>query len=517
MLALGALERQRDSEAKAMGLELALQRSRLERLAADARLAVLTAQVEPHFLFNTLANVQALVETGSPRAPAVLRSLIAYLKATMPRLDDGDAQLGREIALVRSYLELMHLRMPDRLHFTVDGDAGAAGLPVSADAAADAGGERGAPRHRPVRDRRQHRGDRAPRRRRWCAWSCATTAWAWASRPCPAPAWPTCASAWPRSTAAPRGWSSPSSSPHGLLAEILIDVPRRATVGRRRRRTAATTRRRAPRMTARRRVRALIADDEPLLRTHLAHHLAQLWPELQIAGEARNGREAVDLVVQLQPDVVFLDVHMPGMNGVEAARLMGPDVQIVFVTAYEQYAVAAFEQGAIDYLVKPFDAERLGESVARLRRRVAERRRMGAAARAGWGRSPAWRRRRAPRPAPRALGRPAARPISTPCCPRSPASCAGARRRATGCSGSARRWADDQADPGRRGAVLPLRREVHAGRVGRRRGADPQVHPRAAGRPRARDLHPDPPLHHRQPALRGPGASRAPTRRPRCI
>ncbi|MCK9684188.1 LytR/AlgR family response regulator transcription factor [Scleromatobacter humisilvae] len=126
-------------------------------------------------------------------------------------------------------------------------------------------------------------------------------------------------------------------------------------------------------------VRALVVDDEPLLRTHLAHHLAQLWPELEIAGEARNGREAVDLVEQLRPDVVFLDVHMPGMNGVEAARLMGPDVQIVFVTAYEQYAVAAFEQGAIDYLVKPFDADRLGESVARLRRRIAERRRADAA------------------------------------------------------------------------------------------------------------------------------------------
>jgi DNA-binding LytR/AlgR family response regulator len=121
--------------------------------------------------------------------------------------------------------------------------------------------------------------------------------------------------------------------------------------------------------------RALIVDDEPLLRTHLAHHLAQLWPELEIAGEARNGREAVDLVATLQPDVVFLDVHMPGMNGVEAARLMGPDVQIVFVTAYEQYAVAAFEQGAIDYLVKPFDAERLGDSVTRLRRRLSEHRR----------------------------------------------------------------------------------------------------------------------------------------------
>ena len=126
--------------------------------------------------------------------------------------------------------------------------------------------------------------------------------------------------------------------------------------------------------------RALIVDDEPLLRTHLAHHLAQLWPELEIAGEARNGREAVDLVASLQPDVVFLDVHMPGMNGVEAARLMGPDVQIVFVTAYEQYAVAAFEQGAIDYLVKPFDAERLGDSVTRLRRRLSERRRAASGA-----------------------------------------------------------------------------------------------------------------------------------------
>jgi len=125
-------------------------------------------------------------------------------------------------------------------------------------------------------------------------------------------------------------------------------------------------------------VRALVVDDEPLLRTHLAHHLSQLWPELEIAGEARNGREAVDLAVRLRPDVVFMDVHMPGMNGVEAARLMGPDVQIVFVTAYEQYAVAAFEQGAVDYLVKPFDAERLGESIARLRRRIAERRRMAA-------------------------------------------------------------------------------------------------------------------------------------------
>jgi DNA-binding LytR/AlgR family response regulator len=119
---------------------------------------------------------------------------------------------------------------------------------------------------------------------------------------------------------------------------------------------------------------ALIVDDEPLLRAHLAHHLGVLWPELRVVGEARNGREAVDLVHELEPDVVFLDVHMPGMNGVEAARLMGPHVHLVFVTAYEQYAVQAFDQGAIDYVVKPFEPDRLAESVTRLRTRIAAER-----------------------------------------------------------------------------------------------------------------------------------------------
>jgi DNA-binding LytR/AlgR family response regulator len=128
---------------------------------------------------------------------------------------------------------------------------------------------------------------------------------------------------------------------------------------------------------------ALVVDDEPLLRAHLAHHLATLWPELEVVGEARNGREAVDLFHELRPDVVFLDVHMPGMNGVEAARLMGGGAQLVFVTAYEQYAVQAFDQGAIDYLVKPFEPERLAETVARLRTRLAAERAHGASAGAG--------------------------------------------------------------------------------------------------------------------------------------
>jgi DNA-binding LytR/AlgR family response regulator len=114
----------------------------------------------------------------------------------------------------------------------------------------------------------------------------------------------------------------------------------------------------------------LIADDEPLLRERLAAHLARLWPQLQVVAHARNGREAVELFDQHAPQVVFLDVQMPGMNGIEAARCIGRRAQIVFVTAYEQYAVQAFAQGALDYLVKPFEESRLADTVQRLRQRL---------------------------------------------------------------------------------------------------------------------------------------------------
>ena len=117
---------------------------------------------------------------------------------------------------------------------------------------------------------------------------------------------------------------------------------------------------------------ALIADDEPLLREQLRLHLARQWPGLQVVAEARNGREAVALFEQHEPAIVFLDVHMPGMNGVDAARAIGTRAQIVFVTAFEQYAVQAFEQGALDYVVKPLDEARLATTVARLRQRLAQ-------------------------------------------------------------------------------------------------------------------------------------------------
>ena len=118
-LALAALYRERDAQARAQALQFELERSTLERQALDARLATLRAQIEPHFLFNTLANVQALVESGSPRAGPVLQSLIAYLRAAMPQLAGADETLGAEATRVRADLELMHLRMPDRLAFEV--------------------------------------------------------------------------------------------------------------------------------------------------------------------------------------------------------------------------------------------------------------------------------------------------------------------------------------------------------------------------------------------------------------
>ena len=118
-IAVGAMLRQRDAFARDQALAFELERSELERKALDARLRLLQAQVEPHFLFNTLANVQALVDAGSPQASRVLESLIAYLRAAVPRLHEPATTLGQELQLVRAYLEVMQMRMPDRLQFAL--------------------------------------------------------------------------------------------------------------------------------------------------------------------------------------------------------------------------------------------------------------------------------------------------------------------------------------------------------------------------------------------------------------
>jgi DNA-binding LytR/AlgR family response regulator len=115
---------------------------------------------------------------------------------------------------------------------------------------------------------------------------------------------------------------------------------------------------------------ALIADDEPLLRGALRRHLSIVWPELEIVAEARNGREAVKLFDERHPDICFLDVHMPGLSGVDAANLIGRRAHLVFVTAYDHYAVQAFAQGALDYLLKPVEQARLADTASRLKERL---------------------------------------------------------------------------------------------------------------------------------------------------
>ena len=120
--------------------------------------------------------------------------------------------------------------------------------------------------------------------------------------------------------------------------------------------------------------KAVIAEDEALLRAELVSQLKRAWPELDIAAECEDGASALDAIDAHRPDVAFLDIRMPGITGLEvaaAAAQASPQTQVVFVTAYNQYAIDAFDRGAVDYLLKPIAPDRLGATVARLKSRLA--------------------------------------------------------------------------------------------------------------------------------------------------
>ena len=117
-------------------------------------------------------------------------------------------------------------------------------------------------------------------------------------------------------------------------------------------------------------LKAVIAEDEPVLRQELKEALAKLWPELLICAEAEDGIEAAHALEAHAPDILFLDIQMPGMNGLDVARQASGRCHVAFVTAYDSYAVAAFEQGAVDYVMKPFSPARLATTVSRLRQKV---------------------------------------------------------------------------------------------------------------------------------------------------
>ncbi len=118
---------------------------------------------------------------------------------------------------------------------------------------------------------------------------------------------------------------------------------------------------------------AIIAEDEAVLRGELRARLAELWPELTILAEAADGVEAMRALATKTPDVLFLDIQMPGMTGLEVAHLASGKCHVVFVTAFDRYAVTAFERGAIDYVMKPFTVVRLAETVGRLKERMRQK------------------------------------------------------------------------------------------------------------------------------------------------
>ena len=121
-------------------------------------------------------------------------------------------------------------------------------------------------------------------------------------------------------------------------------------------------------------LKAVIAEDEPLLRQALCEQLEQAWPELEIVAECEDGAAALEAIAEHRPEVAFLDIRMPGLTGLEvaaAAAEASPATQVVFVTAYDQYAVDAFERGAVDYLLKPIAPERLATTVQRIKARGA--------------------------------------------------------------------------------------------------------------------------------------------------
>ena len=116
--------------------------------------------------------------------------------------------------------------------------------------------------------------------------------------------------------------------------------------------------------------KAIIAEDEPLLRAELREMLADLWPELEICAEAADGPAVLRALDEYSPTVLFLDIHMPGVNGLEIAQQAGGRAHVVFVTAFSEHATAAFEHGALDYVLKPISMARLAKTVARLRERM---------------------------------------------------------------------------------------------------------------------------------------------------
>ena len=363
-------------------------RSEAQRLAVDAQLRLLRAQLEPHMLFNTLANLRSLVREDADRAESMIDQLIVYLRSALAASQTESVALSREFAQLRAYLDIMSLRMGPRLTYRWTCR----------------------PNWRP------------PRCRPCCCsrWSRTRSSTGWSPR------WARAASRWSRArhrvTAGieirvndsglglPRGRGGRTRRPP-RRSQLWPAACARPAAGRLRpgrpaqpRAAPSRGRQRAgvhPRLTRRNPVRplivvidpsrgtsmtlataptAVIAEDEPVLARTLSRLLEQVWPELRIVGVAEDGLRATELGLAQAPDVMFLDIKMPGRTGLEVAEAVADDWPddraeplFVFITAYDSFAVPAFERAAVDYLLKPATAERLQQTVERLKARLAGR------------------------------------------------------------------------------------------------------------------------------------------------
>ncbi|UUZ49317.1 response regulator [Massilia sp. B-10] len=318
-----------------------------------AKLSLLHAQVEPHFLYNTLASAQLLTRTDPARADEMLGNLILYLRHSLPRTEDALSTIGEELERAQAYLDILKIRMGSRLQLQIEVAPSPAHGAVPDHDAANPGRERDQARPRieagqgapcgywPVRPRP--------------AWRSRSPTTAAASQPkagAPGSACAMCASAcaWP--TAAPPALRlSPTSRP-------VWQPPS----------PCRSTRPREPNMP-----KCVIAEDETLLRDALVQMLAQVWPELEIVAACDDGGSALEAIAEHQPEVAFLDIRMPGLTGLEVAAALpqaSARTQAVFVTAYDQYALDAFDRGAVDYLLKPVVRQRLEATVARIKTRL---------------------------------------------------------------------------------------------------------------------------------------------------
>ena len=457
---------QRKAEARAAEAAEIAEGEALKRQVVEARMAAMQAQVEPHFLFNTLASIDHLIETDAARASRMQKNLIALLRASMPTMRETAASgaprhLERELAVVRPYLEILKMRMEERLSVTIDvpdGLLSAEFPPMVMQSLVENAVKHGL-------EPKPEGGSlvvKAEIVHGKLAVTVADTGLGFGKAPATSGTGVGLANIRERLQLLYGSKATITISenrPSGTVVTVTVPV----------RRTYA-----GADMT-----RAVIADDERLMREQLRARLAEVWPELEIVAEAKNGEEAVALVEQHRPELVFLDIRMPGLSGVEAAKRIAqlPAAQldagaadddwaceIVFITAYDQYAVEAFEQGVVDYVLKPAERERLAITVDRIRKRLAAR-------------SSAERRKRA---ATAAGAAPAGRADDGPAADL-PALDTGQRRQ------------HHPDDPGRGRAVLRQRREVHARADRQRRGADPQADQGAGRRARPAAVLANPP------------------------